>query len=69
MPWKASSTSVILLFLVSSEEMVKTFVGLFVLFSVGVHRNLQATWVLMSGIAMSSEWIFTPVVRSLLMVR
>lgn len=47
------STSIILLFLVSSEEVMKTSAGLFALFLVGVHRNLQATWVLTSGIALN----------------
>lgn len=66
---KLSSSSIILLLLVSSEETVKTSLGLFVLFLVSIHRNLQAVWVLMSRIAMSSEWMFTPVVRSLTVVR
>ena len=44
---KSPSASIVLLFLVSSEEMKKTSAGLFTLFLIGVCRSFQAAWVFM----------------------
>lgn len=45
---------------------MKISAGLFSLFLVCACRNLQVTWVLMSGIVASPEWMFLPVIASFL---
>lgn len=51
-------------FLVSPKEMMEMSAGLLSLFLVRICQNLQAAWVLMSGIAVFWERMFTPVIAS-----